>query len=83
LCSRGVNGAVGAVPPRWELGGGGHRGAVVAHRRGKGRARAGQPGLLGRTEGAGRAREREEKRGRVQAASVCDWAAAVCWAEHR
>jgi hypothetical protein len=57
---------VGEVLPRWELVVGefavdGHRGAVVVHRRGKGTARAGRPNLLGRTEGASRARERERR----------------------
>jgi hypothetical protein len=55
---------VGVVPPHWKLNVGefavgGHHATVARVREKRERARAGRPGLLGRTEGASRARERE------------------------
>jgi hypothetical protein len=63
-CLRGSCEAVGAVPPHWELvvgefAVGGHRGTVARAREKRESARVGRPGLLGRTKGAGRTRERE------------------------
>jgi hypothetical protein len=80
-CLWGSGEVVGAIPPHWELivgefTVGGQRGTVAREREKRERARAGRPGLLGWTEGAGRARERErgvrERAGRMRSAGPSD-----------